>query len=139
MVQIKRTYLTEDNLLDIRLLDRTCFPTDDPVVLDRGWWWLCHVDGKYAGYAGLCMTAADQKVGYLCRSGVKAKYRGLGIQRRFIRARGQLARQVGMHTIVTDTHKNIYSSNNLMACGYRLYDPQHPWGCKESLYWIKTL
>jgi hypothetical protein len=44
-----------------------------------------------------------------------------------------------MHGIVTDTTDNPSSANNLIACGYRIYAPENPWGFTHTIYWSKDL
>jgi phage terminase large subunit len=42
----------------------------------------------------------------------------------------------GMHSDTTD---NVASANNFIRAGYRLYQPQHPWGWPHTLYWRKFI
>jgi phage terminase large subunit len=42
----------------------------------------------------------------------------------------------GMHSDTTD---NIASANNFIKSGYRLYQPQFPWGWPHTLYWRKVI
>jgi hypothetical protein len=39
----------------------------------------------------------------------------------------------------TKTAINIASANNFIKAGYRLYQPQHPWGWPRTLYWRKSI
>jgi hypothetical protein len=27
----------------------------------------------------------------------------------------------------------------LIACGFKMFEPSKPWGCKDTLYWRKKL
>jgi hypothetical protein len=27
----------------------------------------------------------------------------------------------------------------LIACGFKMFEPSQPWGCKDTLYWRKKL
>lgn len=114
-------------------------PQVDP---ERGFWWLAFAtDGgrELAGFCGLTPTFADPTLGYLKRAGVLRRHRGQGLQKRFVRVREAKARRIGMRGIITDTSSNPSSANNLIACGYRIYDPEHPWGFSHSIYWSKDL
>jgi hypothetical protein len=39
-----------------------------------------------------------------------------------------IAGQNGWCCVVSDTTKNLFSANNFIRAGYRLYEPRHPWG-----------
>jgi hypothetical protein len=39
----------------------------------------------------------------------------------------------------TKTAINLVSANNFIKAGYRLYQPQHPWGWPRTLYWRKSM
>lgn len=106
---------------------------------ERGFWWVAYDGSEPVGFAGLTQTFADTKVGYLKRAGVIESYRGRGLQRALIRVRERAARRLGMTLMVTDTTENPSSSNNLIACGYRLFSPKNPWAWEHTLYWKKTL
>jgi GNAT superfamily N-acetyltransferase len=67
------------------------------------------------------------------------KYRGRGLQRRLMRAIEGQARRIGWESIVSDTTDNLISANNFIRAGYRLYDPEVPWGWTNTLYWRKRL
>jgi hypothetical protein len=34
---------------------------------------------------------------------------------------------------------NVASANNFIRAGYRLYEPQSPWGWPRTLYWRKSI
>jgi phage terminase large subunit len=42
----------------------------------------------------------------------------------------------GMHS---DTTANVASANNFIRAGYRLFEPQDPWGWPHTLYWRKYI
>lgn len=120
-------------------------PQIDP---EHGWWWLAFAADQardIAGFCGLTPTYGDPRVenvpniAYLKRAGVLLPHRGQGLQRRFVRVREALARRLGFTSIVTDTTDNPSSANNLIACGYRIYKPQGPWGFNHTIYWSKQL
>jgi len=49
------------------------------------------------------------------------------------------ARINGWSSIVSDTTDNIASANNFIRAGYRLYQPDFPWGWPHTLYWRKPI
>lgn len=106
---------------------------------EYGHWWIAWLKDRAAGFCGLKISQSSPGDGYLHRAGVLAQHRGNGLQRRFIRVREALARELGMSRMVTDTTDNVASANSLMSCGYRLYTPEGPWAFSSSLYWQKPL
>lgn len=110
---------------------------------ERGWWWLayaCDDSRQLAGFCGLTPTFGQpHDVAYLKRAGVLMPHRGQGLQRRFVRVREARARKAGFQSIVTDTSDNPSSANNLIKCGYRIYQPPEPWGFTHTIYWTKDL
>jgi GNAT superfamily N-acetyltransferase len=76
----------------------------------------------------------------MCRAGVVRSHRGKGLQKRLIRVRERKAREHGWKWLITDTASyNVASSNNLAACGFKLFRPSRPWGHDDGLYWRKAL
>lgn len=129
-----------DTIRDLH--DETFGSSAPDVDTERGHWWLAYAidEGRdIAGFCGLTPSYGDEKLGYLKRAGVRRPHRGHGLQRRFVRVREARARRIGMHSIVTDTSGNPSSANNLIACGYRIYSPEKPWGFNHTIYWIKEL
>lgn len=131
---------------EIARMDAYCFPDDEPVETDTGFWWLvwkgwgtgAFKPPEAVAYAGL----KDQGWGlaYLCRAGVMPGHRGQGLQRKLIQARVRYARQLGLRTAITDTTaSNLASANNLIRCGFVLYRPEYQWAGPEALYWWLTL
>lgn len=128
----------------IRELHDDCFGDTAPNINpERGWWWLAYaVDGsrEVAGFCGLTPTYAHPtEIAYLKRAGVRPCHRGAGLQRRFVRVRERKAQRMGFASIITDTTNNPASSNSLIACGYRIYEPVEPWAFKHTIYWRKEL
>lgn len=144
MIRIKEVDGYNEEVADaLRELHHQCFgdaaPQIDP---ERGFWWLAFTTDagrELAGFCGLTPTFSDASLGYLKRAGVLRPYRGQGLQRRFVRVREAKAKRIGMRGIVTDTTDNPPSANNLIACGYRIYDPPQPWGFSNTIYWSKDL
>ncbi len=92
------------------------------------------------GFAGLHVENFDHGIGSLCRAGVVEEACGRGLQRQLIKTREVFAKKLGLKRLTTYTHvSNIPSSNNLIACWFRLCEP--PKGCAddEFLYWEKEL
>lgn len=106
---------------------------------ELGDWWIVVDNGCVVGYAGICPSWQWENAGYLCRAGVLASHRGQGLQRKLIQKRINWAKKLGWKWVVTDTTENMHSSNNLIACGFKLYQPKNPWAYEHSLYWIKEL
>jgi ribosomal protein S18 acetylase RimI-like enzyme len=110
----------------------------------RGDWWLAtkqRADGReeLAAFAGMVPSRSFTGGGYLIRAGVHPQHRGHALQRRLLQVREARARKLGYVALVTDTTNNIPSANNLIAAGFRLFQPVDPWAFNHSLYWKKDL
>lgn len=123
-------------LLELQL---AILPCDKPAPTHVGWWWIVYDGPLPVGFCGLYQSVKWRDAGYLCRSGVMPEYRGRGLQKRLIRLRERKAREAGMTWLVTDTYENPPSSNSLIACGYKTYQPETPWGADGVTYWRKSL
>lgn len=137
--------LFEDVAEDLRYLHDSCFGDEAPYPagVEDGWWWLVaptlQADHPIA-FAGMRPAKTTPEHAYLWRAGVLPAYRGKSLQRRLIRVREAHARRQGFRVLVTDTHpKSLQSSNNLIRCGFRLYEPNVRWAFPNSLYWRKVL
>jgi GNAT superfamily N-acetyltransferase len=120
-------------------LDRQCFTSAYLVPDQITYWWIAYHENKPVAFAGLRKSHRYSDVGYLCRVGVAEAHRGKGLQKRLVKVRCRYAKRIGMTWVRTDTHFNLASSNNLIACGFKLFRPNHPWSFKGSLYWRKEL
>jgi GNAT superfamily N-acetyltransferase len=118
---------------------RTFDPTVPHGDYDDGFWWLAYFEDEPIAFAGVCESDADQDIGYFSRVGVLKQHRGNQLQRRLMRALETKSRKVGWQQIVTDTTNTDHSANNIVAAGYRLYTPRHPWAFSNTLYWKKDL
>lgn len=126
-----------DALYDLHQL--TFFGSAPVPEFEIGHWWLAvHADGPVA-FAGLIPSTHAENAGYFCRVGVLWEHRGRALQLRLMRAVEARARSNGWSYIVSDTTQNIVSANNFIKCGYRLYEPRHPWGWLHTLYWRKSI
>ncbi len=135
-------YVRKTTNLDlIERLDTKLFGGEYEGYYDDRIWWLAYVDGKISGFAGLKLfQEGSLHGGYLCRAGVLKKYRGQGIQRALIDCRDREAKRLGLGMNITYTARDNYASaNNLIRCGYTLYDAELKYGLKDGLYFRKTL
>lgn len=129
----------EDKAALLRYLQLTALPGDIPMETDEGWWWVAYDNGVPVAFAGLTESKQFPNAGYLCRAGVLPTHRGRGLQRRLIAARERKARKLGMVALVSDTYDNPASSNNLIACGFRMHEPLVRYGAEGTNYWRKPL
>lgn len=121
-------------------MQRECLPGDAPLMPQAGLWWIAYShDGYPAAFASMKPSARWEKTGYLSRSGVLPSFRGNGIQKRMIRVRLKTAKKLGWHWVLSDTSENPESSNSLISCGFKMYEPREPYGLKTSIYWRKKL
>lgn len=122
------------NKIDKQLFDGS------PLALKEGsYWWLAYCGKEVVGFAGLTYYPHLSSA-FLSRVGVLAEYRGLGLQRKFIRVRERQAVKDGYLRVVSYTsYDNVASANNLIRCGYKLYIPKFYWGVRNALYLEKTL
>jgi ribosomal protein S18 acetylase RimI-like enzyme len=120
-------------------MDAKCFvKAEAPALADnQGAWWIAYTGDQEAGYCGIKQFATGD--GYLCRSGVLPKFRGCGLQKIMIRRRVAYARSLGWKAVTSDTASNPQSGNSLIACGFRLYEPERKWALESSIYWRKFL
>lgn len=128
-----------DIFRELRRLQRLCLPGDTVYPTSEGTWWIAYHDGQVAGFAGLVPSSRWLETGYLCRAGVLPEHRGRGLQKKLIKVRIAHARRLGWRWLLTDTRQNPPSANSLIACGFKMYDPAHPWGFKDSVYWRRKI
>lgn len=134
------TCATKAEIDIINRLQRQILPLDTLAATSLGWWWVARDSaGLPVGFAGLHPSKRWGDAAYLCRAGVLVRARGHGLQKRLIAVREQKARRLGMRWLITDTNGNPASANNLIACGFRMYLPAHPWADIGACYWRKAL
>ena len=126
-----------DTLADLHRL--TFFDSAPVPAFDLGHWWLAFQERSPVAFAGLVPSAYAENAGYFCRVGVLREHWGRALQIRLMRAIEARSRQNGWTCIVSDTTDNIASANNFIRAGYRLYQPQYPWGWPHTLYWRKSI
>lgn len=132
-----------DHLIDLHNL--TFGDTAPMAEFEYGAWWLVYMSDVLTrntdpiAFAGITQCTEAKNHGYLKRTGVLQSHTGHGLQRRLIRMRESYARKQGWTTIITDTSRDsLPSSNNLIKAGYKLYEPETPWGVPGALYWRKV-
>ena len=117
-------------------LQKRCLPYDDLYAPLIGWWYVVFNDDKEPiAFSGLVPSKRWNDTVYLCRAGVVREYRGQGIQKRLIKIRLKKAKALKMNWAITDTYDNPASTNSLIACGFRLFNPTTPWGTTNTLHW----
>ena len=122
----------------IAKLHRLTLGAGCPFPYLSGHWWLVFSKDAPVGFAGMKETTHGG-AGYLCRAGVLRAHRGHGLQRKLIRVRERQAVANGWTQCCSDTSDNPISANNLIACGYRIFNPAKPWGFRHTIYWRRTL
>jgi GNAT superfamily N-acetyltransferase len=142
-ITIKKVASPDDLTPEIKLIlnqiDKRLFD-DSPLAMKEGsYWWLAYCGKEVVGFAGLTYYPQLSSA-FLSRVGVLPEYRGLGLQRRFIKARERQSVKDGYFRIVSYTsYDNVASANNLIKCGYRLYIPKFYWGVRNALYLLREL
>lgn len=135
VVTVRRT----DDVALLKRLHLDTLPGDVFPNFAAGWWWVASSGDEAVAFAGLTPSARWTDTCYLVRSGVMSRARGNGLQKRMIQVRERFARGRGMRWLITDTFQNPASSNSLIACGFKLFEPRDPWGLNGALYWRKPL
>lgn len=107
-------------------------------ALPLRWWFVRSGDGATVGFGGITPSRSHLGKVYMYRSGVVKAHRGHGLQRRLLRVRERASQKMGWSGAVTDTADNVHSSNNLIAAGYKIFQPRYPWSFKEAIYWRKN-
>jgi len=96
---------------------------------EAGDWWIAFNGKTEAAFAGLTPAKGMPGVGYVCADGVLEPYRGHGLQKRLLRRRIAWARHNNYNALVCDViHHNAASINSLIACGFKQFVPEKPWG-----------
>jgi len=130
--------VTPETAAELDWMDKVCLPDDD--VYDKTkpgtTWWVVrhHPSRRLAGFAGSLLWEPDNHV-FLCRSGVLPGYRGRGLQTKLIRTRLRHARSIGADGAYTYvSHDNPWSGNNLIRCGFLLFEPTYAWAGEHMIY-----
>jgi GNAT superfamily N-acetyltransferase len=137
---IKRVDIRKEGVQSrLAALQKICLPYDNAIDTNFGCWWIASDTSGDVAFAGLTRTISWTDCGYLCRAGVVPDARGQGLQKKLIHVRARQAKTFGWKWLVTDTRFNPASANSLIACGFKMFEPSQPWGCKDTLYWRKKL
>lgn len=123
----------------VKQIHKICLPDDDIIEPDEGYWWGVFFHGAMVGFCALRRSSRWVDTGYLWRAAVLRDHRGRGLQRRMIGVRERMARQLGWTFMISDTNDNPTSANNLIHCGYKMYNPSWPYGVETTCYWSKKL
>ena len=141
MYQIREVDGHDDEITDtlcelhrMTFFDAACIPD-----FEQGYWWMAFHQAKPIAFAGVVTSTHAANSGYLCRVGVLTQHCGRGLQLRLTRALETRSRRNGWSAIVSDTTDNVFSANNFIRGGYRLYQPVSPWAWPHTLYWRKEL
>lgn len=104
-------------------------------------WWLAFDGSKAVGFCGMRPSVEWSNTAYMCAAGVAESHQGQGLQKRLIKVRLQRAAMLGHDWVITYTLKDNYPSiNNLLACGFRSYEPKRLWaGIKGVMYWKRRI
>lgn len=115
------------------------FPPLTWAELDGGFWWLAYRGNEPVAFAGMVPSKQYDNVGYFKRAGVDPAHRGHGLQIRLMRVRENKARKIGYTHLISECTDTVYSANNFIKAGFKIYEPIKPWAFKNSIYWIKAL
>src|SRR5262249_24870783 len=128
----------EETAEELRDLDILTFGKTAPrIISDDGHWWLAYFNDHPVGFLGAVDSTIINGVGYFSRVGVLPVHRGHGLQLRLMRAMERHARTI-WRGIVSDTSYNAHSANNFIRAGYRIFQPDLPWGYPHTIYWRKA-
>ena len=131
---------TKEDIDAIEAADRICFPFDKPYMFtwEKNISWVSYESDELQGY----LTAHPLKNGvwFYTRVGVMPAARGQGLQRKLMTAMERHGRKSGWHSIVTYTAGfNGYSTRNILAAGYRTYEPKKSYVGFEVVHMRKRL
>jgi GNAT superfamily N-acetyltransferase len=143
-VTVREVEPTAGNLSDLLSMHEQSFDGSDGrrpgKVFSEGRYWIARVKGELAGFGGMKQSVQFSDCVYLHVSGVLPSFRGHGLQKRLIKARCAAAKREGKVWAVTYTMNNPASSNSLIACGFRQYEPSKTWSDSDAaIYWRKAL
>ncbi len=126
-------------------------PHEERCDYREGFWWIASdtlsgapegsEESRPVAFGGLQLFNSDSS-GFLASSGVIPEYRGLGIQRKLIRARVRKAQRLNLHRVMSYTSNyKLYSANNLIREGFTLYEPDYSeeLGGRSWLFFEKAL
>jgi GNAT superfamily N-acetyltransferase len=116
------------------------FPELKPHHLENGFWWFVYLNENNVAFGGLVPFEPFPKTGYLKRAYVLPDHRGNNLQSRLLTLREQKARDLKWTHLVSEcSGSNAASANSFIRAGYRVCEPEQPWGKPGDIYWIKEL
>ena len=125
----------------LRKLQLSCFryivadPSEEENV-----WWIVYYNSEPVAFASISPSKTYPNIGvYLSSAGVLSSHRGNGLQKKLIRTRCKYAKSLGKKWAISDTFENPHSANNLIACGFKSFQPEKTWGYRSSHYWRRKL
>ncbi len=140
-MRTRKIVLDEENLVRLNRMERTCFHEIvrgdlEPYDKQSAEWWFAYDDKGYPkAFAGAKIWEPDN-CAYLCLAGVLPEARGKGLQKKLINVRLRWAKAKKLKGAYTYTSRyNLASSNNLIKCGFTLFEPSYKWGLEDGLYW----
>ncbi len=129
-----------DDIEAIETADRVCFPFDKPYMFawEKNVSWVAHEKGELVGY--ISAHPLRNGVWFFSRVGVMPSHRGQGLQRKLMSVLEKHARREGWREIVTYTiGGNGFSTRNILASGYRTYEPRKSYVGWEVVHMRKRL
>ena len=126
-----------DQLQELDKTDPNFKGCNNEFLPNRDWWVILDNKSQIIAYCG---SLYSQGVCIFVRAWVDKKYRGMGIQKRFITLRLREAKKQGCHVACTYTTRDNYSSvNNLMGKEFKYYNPEYAYGGKDMMYFRREL
>lgn len=128
---------TVKDIKQLKVLDNEHFYGCENEFKPKRKWWVVKDEEEIVAYCGAIYT---DNICIFNRAWVHPDYRGLGLQSKMIKVRLKEAKRQNYYKAITYTlTTNVYSANNLIVNGFKLYKPQFSWAGKEQLYFFKDL
>ena len=119
----------------VKNLDKVVFYGCGNEFLSNREWWVILDNKQIIAYCG---SIYRENICIFNRAWVKTEYRGLGLQKILINLRLKEAK--GNDVAITYTTLDNYASaNNLIDCGFKLYNPEYGYAGRDKLYFKKSL
>jgi ribosomal protein S18 acetylase RimI-like enzyme len=131
---------TPDDIEAIEAADRVCFPFDKPYIFawERNVSWVAQEE-ELVGYLSAHPLNGRGRW-FFSRVGVMPSHRGRGLQRKLMATMEKHGRANGWGEIVTYTAGfNGWSTRNILAAGYRTYEPRKSYVGFEVVHLRKRL
>lgn len=128
------------NVSLVHALHKEIMPADSFYDHDGNHYWIVYIrqSKKPIGFA--IGTNLGDGIFFLSRAGVLSAWRGQGLHKRLIKVREEFAKKWDFNYCITYVKQtNPQSFSSLMKCGYEVYQPDFPYGTKNSLYFRKLI